>query len=823
MSSLATFYSARYRPDSAQYCFRRADALLIQNPRIETEIPLYVLYHFNNQGNWFFRLGNYTRSLVVLTKAQTIANRFALTDEVAYIESNVAGCYNTMGQHEKALIHMRRAAALNITDRVRWRYTLGIGWTLHALDRPAEALQYLRQADRQLVRLRRQAADHVPDQIMVWRMMSNCYRLANRPDKAEQYASRAVDLHRRYLGRHGGGLAQALLEVGQNYEYRRQLSPALQSYQDAILAVCQDTARPGVLAYNPPLASATDETILLSAAVRKARALKQLYVLTHNRAHLQASAATYRYCVELQQRIRHGIDADQAQLVFSEQQHRLVPDALATTMELYELHRSSSLRETLFSLFEQSQAASLREALQQQMSQARAIPTRLLEQEHRLNQQIRALQRRMPAESLGAAELNALELQRHRLIETFRQDFPAYYQLSYQPNVISTRSLQKQLGEQTAYLAYVRQATSLFILVVTAQQVAVVRQPIDSSRFEQALTALKGELYQDPLLRQYKGAPYATFLYAACIEPVRAYLVDKTRLVISRDLSLQALPFEVLETGWRARDYLARRVSIAYASSAQSFFAAREQLSGSRPTLVVAPFGQAGVEGGSAGEWGALPSSEAEARQIGGELLLGPRASLPALLETPLDRPVVYFATHAQADDSDPANAYLVLYPGKTADRLYADDICNLPLAATGLAVLGACEAGSGRTVKGDGILSIARAFLYAGCPAVVTTLWKANSRTTSFLTLRLHRYLKQGYTIDRALQQARLDFFASPLAAKFDHPYYWANYILLGNYRPVMAQPSPWLSDWWVVGLATSVLAGWVWKRHRPLPTVAR
>jgi hypothetical protein len=89
-----------------------------------------------------------------------------------------------------------------------------------------------------------------------------------------------------------------------------------------------------------------------------------------------------------------------------------------------------------------------------------------------------------------------------------------------------------------------------------------------------------------------------------------------------------------------------------------------------------------------------------------------------------------------------------------------------------------------------------------AGCPAVITTLWKANDETTSFLTIRLHHYLSEGLPTDRALQQARLDFFNSPLAIKYDHPYYWANYVLLGNYLPVMAGHEPVVILGWLAGL---------------------
>lgn len=819
-SALGTFYKALYRNDSALFYFRKADILLTRNPRLEQEIPLYVLYHFNNQGNWFLKMRNYSRSLSYLAQARKLAQKWGEPEDLTYIESNLAGCYDGMGELDEALTHRRLADAFYTHfDSQKSDNLSGIGWTLYKLKRYKEALSYFVRAEQLLIHLRQgqKPTDYLAAQIHLWRMMSGCYRDMKQLVNASRFSEQALRLHRQYLGNQGTLLAEVLIEKGKLHEARQEADQAVSSYQAAIRAVCRDTTGLANSGQNPAPENASDEATLLLAASQKAAVLKKQYAVTHREAYRNASVDTYRFCVGLQQRIRHGIDTDQSQVFFSTRQHTLVPEAVAVTFDAYQHQPGTALRETLFQLFEQAQAGSLREAFRLNTIKPQTIPAPLLEREQRLKRRISELKKHPVADTAASTELIGCRLQWHRLIDTFRLDYPAYYRLNYQDVVMSSQSLQQQLGNQAAYVAYVRHGASLFILVVTRQAVEFIRQPIDSVRFDQQLVALSHELYQDPVVRQYKGAAYAAGLYAACIEPIRTHLTGKTRLIISRDWSFNFLPFEILETGEQARDYLTRHVAIAYAFSAQSFFAASHRPISPNPVLVVVPFARADAIQQAVHRQGngqTLASSEAEASRIGGDVLAGPDATRANFLKTDLNRPVIYFVTHAQTDEADPANSYISFYPGET-DKLYADDVYNLPLAATGLAVLGACKTGSGHTIRGEGILSVARAFAYAGCPSVITTLWKANEETTSFLTIRLHHYLSKGMATDQALQQARLDFFESPVYVKYDHPYYWANYILLGNYNPVMPDNNHLsMAGWLLLAVGICLLAFWQRKQ---------
>ena len=160
----------------------------------------------------------------------------------------------------------------------------------------------------------------------------------------------------------------------------------------------------------------------------------------------------------------------------------------------------------------------------------------------------------------------------------------------------------------------------------------------------------------------------------------------------------------------------------------------------------------------------------------------------------------IHLATHASADDSLPLKSFIAFYPA-TSDsnyRLYAPEIYNLRLDSIQLVILSACETGSGQLVRGEGLMSLSRAFAYAGCSNIITSLWEAEDKTTAFITKRLHFYLQKNYSNDRALRQAKLDLLLSDeIGPRFKTPNYWAHLVFIGNYSPGKSS-SPLL---WIIG----------------------
>ncbi|MFK7772197.1 MAG: CHAT domain-containing protein [Saprospiraceae bacterium] len=119
-----------------------------------------------------------------------------------------------------------------------------------------------------------------------------------------------------------------------------------------------------------------------------------------------------------------------------------------------------------------------------------------------------------------------------------------------------------------------------------------------------------------------------------------------------------------------------------------------------------------------------------------------------------------------------------------TDDYLSNKDLYNF-FSQSRLAALSACNTGTGQLVKGEGVMSLSRGFIHAGCPSVVMSLWSVDDGSTSKIMENFYQNLRNGKTKDLALRQAKLDYLGSSKKS-FQHPYYWAAFVQFGDARPL-------------------------------------
>ncbi len=149
-----------------------------------------------------------------------------------------------------------------------------------------------------------------------------------------------------------------------------------------------------------------------------------------------------------------------------------------------------------------------------------------------------------------------------------------------------------------------------------------------------------------------------------------------------------------------------------------------------------------------------------------------------------------------QAGDRDP---FIALAPSRGVHgahsvdgRLTASEIYALPLTAD-LVVLSACRSASGK-ISSDGIADLSRAFIAAGAPSVVASLWEAADATTAILMKAFYRAYAAGEPKDRALREAQLHLLRELRAGHVtvdmngtratlpEHPMFWAGFVMVGK-----------------------------------------
>ena len=200
-----------------------------------------------------------------------------------------------------------------------------------------------------------------------------------------------------------------------------------------------------------------------------------------------------------------------------------------------------------------------------------------------------------------------------------------------------------------------------------------------------------------------------------------------------------------------------------------------------------------------------LPGARAEARAIAGLIprtritsLAGDTATEEAIRAATSGKAVVHFATHAIVNDQDPFGSFLAVSPGRdklnpgSEGLLTAREIYEMNLDAD-LVVLSACRSAGGR-VRGDGIATFARAFIYAGTPTLVASMWDVADQPANRLLPDFYRGWIGGATKARALRSAQLRLLRdlragtvqvdTPLGKILlpEHPVFWAGFVLFGE-----------------------------------------
>jgi CHAT domain-containing protein len=146
---------------------------------------------------------------------------------------------------------------------------------------------------------------------------------------------------------------------------------------------------------------------------------------------------------------------------------------------------------------------------------------------------------------------------------------------------------------------------------------------------------------------------------------------------------------------------------------------------------------------------------------------------------------VIHFATHGIADTRHPEMSGLILSLLNARGEhqngyLRLGDIYNMKLSAD-LVVLSSCDSALGKDLGSEGTIGLPRGFLYAGARSVIASLWKVDDDATAILMMGLYHRMQQGESPQAALRESQLDLAKDP---RYSQPYYWAAFVLEGDYR---------------------------------------
>ena len=483
------------------------------------------------------------------------------------------------------------------------------------------------------------------------------------------------------------------------------------------------------------------------------------------------------------------------------------------------------------------------------------LPEHLQKQKRKLQKELVALtenlfNNRFTADTTSIHKLEGQCVLKKQELSSFELNVKKKYADSLHSNqnqpLANTQTIQQKiLNDQTALIEYFVSDTTIvvFTLSKTGLKVEKVKKPLDFDDQINDLTIGLTNATQNPFFAQRSAAMYDLILRGA----IAGLPKEVNNLVIVPDGKLSYLPFEMLiketlphtEGGRSFQKYrylLQEGYTISYAYSANLLLEQKKERSEKAPQFLAAfapqyhnqdTLLQAQTELASRSTLtriGAyeLPGARSEVESIGkitgGKTFFGMDADESHFKREAGHYRVLHCAMHAISDNKNPQYSRLLLTknPKDTLNNgdLTASELYAMSLKAD-LVVLSACNTGNGNIQRGEGVMSLSRAFAYTGVPATVMSLWRVPDMPTKEIMIHFYENLKAGQTKDAALQNAKLQYLDNCKDDFAANPYNWAGFVAVGN-MDMVAMPQPVnIQAFVAIFVILIVLIYWLGKRY--------
>ncbi|QGY46733.1 CHAT domain-containing protein [Maribellus comscasis] len=528
----------------------------------------------------------------------------------------------------------------------------------------------------------------------------------------------------------------------------------------------------------------------------------------------------YGFVGDLLQKTKREISDDDSRILLAGLEQSTLIKLIETSFRAYKLENSVEYVELAFKNAESLKSGSLFDKLSNdEAMQSSLIPDSLLTLERKINLNITNFSsmkyNEQVSETPDVSEINRLDSvlfslrrQRTELNDYLEDNYKQYYSLKYSDNSININKIQDKLKSDEVLVEYVLNEmdslTELYTFFFTNNEVQFERQelaPSFSKNIDEIFQFMSNSGYiftKNEDSKKYCVA--SNQLYKNLIAPYENKIKDKNLIIvpdgklsyISFDALLTDLPDTTSTIQFNKLDYLIKSNIINYSYSANLIYNIDNTKTNSQKRILAfAPeYNSDSITiGNSVFPLRPLIGTQKEvdliASEIKTEVYKGENATELKFREKSEDYDILHLAMHAFINDSLPSLSQFAFAQNKNGNLssdglLSTADIYNLNLKAR-LSVLSACNTGTGQLKKGEGVISLARGFLYAGCPAIIMTLWEVEDNSGTKIMSSFYKFLKKGKNKDEALRLAKLEYLENA-NSRLAHPHYWLGYVSIGD-----------------------------------------
>ena len=758
------------------------------------------------------RLGDLEAAMALYEQARPLARLSGDRALEANVLNNLGVIYSELDEHAKALSAYQDALAIARStgnQRAQYNALVSVGLGLLALNQPVRARAPLLEA----LEIARQSgsgqleANALSAMGQVDRATGDFAQSLDRYRTALAIFVRLDDLRGQAMAQHGA--AVALSRLGRDDD-------AIVALQDAMAIWRQLGGRP-----------------------RQRDVLSELARIERDRGDLDLARHYIQQSVDLDEALRGEITSPELRTTFAASEYDRYGILIDVLQRQHRVDAAGGHDRAALEVSERLRARALLESLLDARVDLRQdIEPALLDRERSLQKQLndasaqlsRAVGRSGANNSAAAQTLDRLTTEYQQLQAQIRQQSPRYAAVM-QPQSLTATDIQRSLiDDETVLLEFALGVERSWLWAITPDTLTTVELPprreIDAATrsLYELITARQKRHGETPAAygkrvtaADARLAGQAAVVSRMVLGGVADQLRDAwrtKRLAIVAGGALEYVPFAALPrpdpesaTGSPRPRPLAAEHEIVMLPSASVLAVMRREVSGRSPApralAVIAdpvfeatdPRVTATVNSSDTRDGvSRLPFSREEANGIAA---LAPATQVLKATDFAASRAtvlsgalrghrIVHFATHGIVNNERPSLSSLVLSlvderGARQNGYLRLHDIYNMRLDAD-LVVLSACQTALGKEIKGEGLVGLARAFIYAGAPRVVASLWEVSDLATAELMTSFYRGMLQHHLAPAAaLRAAQLQLSRDP---RWAAPYFWAGFVLQGEYR---------------------------------------
>ncbi len=655
-------------------------------------------------------------------------------------------------------------------------------------------------------------------------------------ERGKKFLLKALNIYSNIYPEKNANITKVLALLGGYYCNTGDYEKASNYYHRSILSNVNDFSNDDFLS-NPAPENAIQKHELLYSLYRKANVLQLMY--KHGKKdvkYLKASVQTYDLSIALIDKIKGNL-TEGSNFLFTENIQDIFYRSIQTSFQTYNITKDPFYLETTFKFIEKNKAAILLSSIRNEDAIKYAgISDKSQKLEKKLKKRISAYEKQifdkmnmlnpdLAKINLWESKLFYLHKTYDSLIARFEIENPEYYSLKYDTTIINISEIKDRIGDNKAMIQYAVFDKEIFASVITSDTFLIISKSVDSMFFYQ--TEKFYRMFSVNLgshdIDDYRAyILYSNNLYKLLFESFISVIKNKD-LIIIPDGRLGYIPFEALitetpnfdEINYRSLPYLIKNHAISYSYSATLLFKDNSNdIVKDLKLLAFAPSytDREVIENNKFISDHELSDYLIPLKQAKDEIdniskifkstkCENSNAGEKKFKDMATDYDILHLAMHTILNDTAPMYSKLVFTLSEDTlqdNFLNTYEVYNLDLNAQ-MVVLSACNTGSGKLQKGEGIMSLARGFLYCGVPSIIMTLWEVNDRSGAGIMTDFYKNISNGLPKDKALQMAKLNYLKN--ARQFRaHPFFWSQYVCIGNVKPFMTKVSnPYLVVWFM------------------------